>query len=578
MKKLHKLWCLTAMLATCTFFLAGSNPTLVSATNSPQTLPFLQSWTNTALITTNDDWSGVPGIVGYLGDYTATSPTAVDPRSLLDPFPAVAVDVIANQTNPDTLTSGGVAEFDSLANPVVALNGSGTADAPYLVVYLNTTGQSNVRIRFNVRDLDGSADNSVQQVATQFRAGNSGEFANVPGGYIPDATTGPSQATLVTPVDVTLPAAANNQALVEVRIMTTNAAGNDEWIGIDDIQVTNDGTTVANRANVDLNGDGRTDFVVTRHTNTPFEGGADTSELGFTSKYWYTSFNGSSSTGATVVRWGLQGDREVPEDFDGDGKDDIAVWRSGAATVARFFILQSGSNTLRVDIFGQSGDDVGVVGDWDGDGKSDPASFRCPVSTGQCTFYYRGSFNNPGSNITFLPWGSGTASTVLAYPGDFDGDGKFDACIRRDIGGGAAQFVLRRSSDVGVEYINWGLTTDAMVPGDFDGDLKYDFCVVRPSPSIAHWYILERDGGGTGASPIIFGDFATDFGAWGDYDGDGKQDIGIWRPNADPTQNFFYIRQSASGTLLVKEWGQNSDEPVAEWNGNGGPPFAPARK
>jgi hypothetical protein len=31
-------------------------------TTTPQTLPFSQNWTNTGLITANDDWSGVPGI------------------------------------------------------------------------------------------------------------------------------------------------------------------------------------------------------------------------------------------------------------------------------------------------------------------------------------------------------------------------------------------------------------------------------------------------------------------------------------------------------------------------------------
>ena len=44
-------------------------------------------------------------------------------------------------------------------------------------------------------------------------------------------------ATLVTPVSAVLPAAANNQPLVQVRVMTTNAAGNDEWVGVDDISV-----------------------------------------------------------------------------------------------------------------------------------------------------------------------------------------------------------------------------------------------------------------------------------------------------------------------------------------------------
>ena len=66
----------------------------------------------------------------------------------------------------------------------------------------------------------------------------------MPAGYVADATTGPERlATLVTPVAVTLPPAAEDQPELQVRIMTTNAVGNDEWVGVDDIQVT--GTPLA---------------------------------------------------------------------------------------------------------------------------------------------------------------------------------------------------------------------------------------------------------------------------------------------------------------------------------------------
>ena len=75
-----------------------------------QPLPFAQDWANTGLITTNDDWTGVPGILGYLGDYTTSSPTGVDPQTLLADYATTAVDVIANQTN-TAITNGGVAEF-----------------------------------------------------------------------------------------------------------------------------------------------------------------------------------------------------------------------------------------------------------------------------------------------------------------------------------------------------------------------------------------------------------------------------------------------------------------------------------
>ena len=144
--------------------------------------------------------------------------------------------MIANQTNPG-ITNGGVGEFE-LTDPVVALQGSGTADAPYLLLTLDTTGKSNVTVAYSLRDIDATADNSVQPVALQFRVGTSGSFTNVPAGFVADATTGPSLATLVTAVSAVLPAAAGNQPLVQVRVITTNAVGSDEWVGVDDISVT----------------------------------------------------------------------------------------------------------------------------------------------------------------------------------------------------------------------------------------------------------------------------------------------------------------------------------------------------
>ncbi len=206
------------------------------ANTTPQTLPFTQNWANTGLITAANDWSGVPGITGYRGD-NLTSANDVDPQTVLAPDSPGVINVIANLTNPSGSSSGGVAECE-IADPVIALQGSGTADAPYIKIFLDTTGKSNISVSYNLRDVDGSTDNAVQQVALHYRVGGSGNFVNVPAAYVADATTGPSLATLVTPVSVTLPAACDNQSLVELRIMTTNAGGNDEWVGIDDINIT----------------------------------------------------------------------------------------------------------------------------------------------------------------------------------------------------------------------------------------------------------------------------------------------------------------------------------------------------
>lgn len=193
---------------------------------------FIQDWSNPGLIITNDDWIGVPSIEGFLGQ-DITPATGTDPQTLTgDSGLANDLDVIANQTS-TTLSSGGVAEFDG----TVALQGSGTADAPHLVFYLDTTGRQGVRVQFNARDIDGSGDNAIQPIAVQYRIGESGAWTNLPTGAIADATSGPSLATQVTAVDVTLPAAAENQAQVQVRVITANAVGSDEWVGIDDIVI-----------------------------------------------------------------------------------------------------------------------------------------------------------------------------------------------------------------------------------------------------------------------------------------------------------------------------------------------------
>ena len=249
-------------------FPAGVQPARADGTY--QSLPYTQDWSNTGLITVNDDWSDVPGVIGYRGD-ALTSANDVDPQTVLGQESPLVIDVNANQTNPNTFTTGGVTEFH-LADPVVALTGSGTADAPYIVFHVNTTGFSNINLSYNLRDLDASTDNAVQQVALQYRVGDTGNFTNVPAGYVADATTGPSLATLVIPVNVTLPAAADNQAQLQIRVITTNATGNDEWVGIDDVSITGSPIVVDTAPSVSSTfpSDGATDFPVGANLTVTF--------------------------------------------------------------------------------------------------------------------------------------------------------------------------------------------------------------------------------------------------------------------------------------------------------------------
>jgi uncharacterized protein len=216
--------------------LVGLTAGIADATNAPQGLPFAQNWTNPDVLTVNDDWTAVPGIEGFLGQDLTTG-VGVDPQTLLGVSAAANdLDVIANQTN-TAITNGGVAEFQT-PDPTIALQGSGTADAPNIVLTVTTTGATSLKVAYKVRDLDASADNAVQAVALQYRIGTSGPFVNVPAAFIADATTGPALADVVTPVSVSLPDEVANQAAVQVRVITANATGSDEWVGIDDLEVT----------------------------------------------------------------------------------------------------------------------------------------------------------------------------------------------------------------------------------------------------------------------------------------------------------------------------------------------------
>ena len=61
--------------------------------------------------------------------------------------------------------------------------------------------------------------------------------------------------------------------------------------------------------------------------------------------------------------WGLASDNFVPADFDGDGKTDLAVFRSGV-----WYIKQSSDNQPRYETFGAATDKL-VPADYDGDAK-----------------------------------------------------------------------------------------------------------------------------------------------------------------------------------------------------------------
>lgn len=233
---------------------ASANNTYANLLNG--NLNFNLTSANTNLITTNDNWSNVPSVEGYFGrNLTATH--GIDPQTVLgteftsNALPNAAdTNISANKSNPNAFNAGGLAEFDSGTYLAIGFQGNVQAN-PYMIFYLNTTGVSSVNISYNVTDIDGGSNDAVSPIALQYRVGETGNFINLPDGYIADATDGPNIVGRVTSKSVTLPAAASNQAKVQIRLITTNAANAggsstpDEWIGVNNVVVSALGPSAA---------------------------------------------------------------------------------------------------------------------------------------------------------------------------------------------------------------------------------------------------------------------------------------------------------------------------------------------
>ncbi len=269
----------------------------------------------------------------------------------------------------------------------------------------------------------------------------------------------------------------------------------------------------------DFDGDGKDDVAVWRST-------AGT---------WY--INRSSDGGMAVLQWGSSAfyDVSVPGDYDGDGRTDVAVWRPASGV---WYVNRSSDGGMTAVQWGMSGD-TPVQGDYDGDGRTDIAIWRSSIGA-----WYINRSTDGG--MTAMQWGSGALNDV-PVPADYDGDGKTDVAVWRPAGGA---WYINRSTDGGMTAMSWGsgALNDVPVPGDYDGDGWSDVAVWRPASGI--WYINRSSGGGMTATQLGSGGL-NDVTVPGDYDGDGKTDVAVWRPS----EGVWYIDRSSGGGLATTRWG-----------------------
>ncbi|MDD5677873.1 MAG: ABC transporter substrate-binding protein [Kiritimatiellae bacterium] len=203
-------------------------------------------------------------------------------------------------------------------------------------------------------------------------------------------------------------------------------------------------------------------------------------------------------------------------DYDGDGKSDLAMYREGYwsiySRVLAGRITQGG--------WGASGW-TPVPGDYDGDGKADIA------------VYHNGywSICTMAGNVIQGGWG---APDAIPVSGDYDGDRKSDVAVYRD----GYWSICTMAGNV-IEG-GWGSPGWIPVSGDYDGDHKSDVSVYRDG----YWSIC------TMAGNVIEGGWGSP--GWipvsGDYDGDHKSDVSVYRDG-------YWSICTMAGSVLELVWG-----------------------
>ncbi len=176
----------------------------------------------------------------------------------------------------------------------------------------------------------------------------------------------------------------------------------------------------------DFDGDGKTDFCVTRRVDNQLT--------------WYIL--PSSGGGFRSITFGLPEDFEnfASFDFNGDGRDDLIVTRSDQNGILTHYIGDANTGALILAQQWGNGKDAPafvLFGDYTGDTRADiavnyGACYSNPTCDNAGTWWIKETGSNNYTVTKFgIPFNEQTGTGDQPAPGDYDGDGKFDVSVFR---------------------------------------------------------------------------------------------------------------------------------------------------
>ncbi len=252
-------------------------------------------------------------------------------------------------------------------------------------------------------------------------------------------------------------------------------------------------------------------------------GGAD--QIGTSLSKWFmldVNANGrwdGNGRGDVKRPFGAPSDIPIAGDFNGDGRDDIGVFRSSNQ---KFYVDYNGN--LRWDgpgggdaVYGMGGKptDTPIVGDWNGDGFDDIGLHRNNKFLLDANG--NGRWDGLAAGDVIQAFGAATDTPII---GDFNGDGRDNIGVhRRD------KFFLDTNGNG-----RWDGT-------GADGDMRYRFGSAGQTPIIGDWDGDGVDDIGTHGNNVFLVDYNSD-GRWNGRTGGDK----------------FYRFRNAGETPLIGKW------------------------